>query len=177
MKPAHLALFLLTAILFASASSEAYKSPLNIRECKISDIEFDDGDSFSCTGEQFRILGVDTPKTKHEDHGIKKDQPYGKRAANFTKRALKKAKRIILIGEMKDKYGRRLAHAILDGELLSVKLIKAGLGMETINQHGDTHMPEFAVQILEAAAASPEPKFENPSKWRKKNQTKQEKSR
>lgn len=172
MKPTHLALFLLTAIIFASATSESYKSPLTIRECKISDIEFDDGDSFSCAGEQFRILGVDTPEIKHENHGIKKDQPYGKRAASFTRRALKKAKRIILIGDMKDKYGRRLAHAILDGELLSVKLIKARLGMETISRHGDTHMPEFAIQILEAATASVDPKFENPAKWRKKNQKK-----
>ncbi|MDD2731374.1 MAG: thermonuclease family protein, partial [Candidatus Portnoybacteria bacterium] len=72
----------------------------------------------------------------------------------------------------KDRYGRTLAHVLLDGELLGAKLIKAGLAYESISHFGDNGMPEFALQILEAAKVAPKPSFEEPYKWRKKHQKK-----
>lgn len=138
--------------------------------CPGSEIRYDDGDSFSCRGEDIRVLGVDAPEIRHEKHGILVDQPRGKEAAAFTKDIMIRAKRIAIIKGGKDKYGRRLAHVLIDGDLLAVKIIQKGLGYETISQYGDNGFPEFSIAIKEAAASSPKPDFENPSDWRKKNQ-------
>lgn len=151
--------------------SEAYKG-LDTKLCPIGLVDFDDGDSFSCAGEPIRVLGIDTPEIKHPDHGILEDQRDGRRAASSTQRFLKNAKRILIVRGGKDPYGRTLAHVIVDGELLGVKLIKSGLAYENITHFGDNGMPEFALQILEASKSYPKPKFEAPWEWRKKNQKK-----
>lgn len=140
--------------------------------CKNSEIKFDDGDSFFCGSEEIRMLGIDTPEIIHERHGIFIDQPYGKKAAAFTKKQFERAKRIVIIRGGRGGYGRTLAHVLLDGELLGVKLIKAGLAYENIGRYGDNGLPEFALQITEAARSSPRPNFEDPHAWRQKNQKK-----
>jgi len=135
-------------------------------------MDFDDGDSFSCGDEKIRVLGVDAPEIKHPKHGIANDQPGGPAAALFTKTALQGAKRVLIVRDGKDPYGRTLAHVLVDGELLGAKLIRAGHAYENVTHFGDNGMPEFALQILEAAKVSPKPPFEEPYKWRKRNQRK-----
>lgn len=156
----------------AVKKSTSYEK-LDAKLCPIGLIDFDDGDTFSCEGERIRVLGIDAPETKDPDHGIAEDQESGRSAASATQSILKGAKRVVLVRAGKDAYGRTLAHVIVDGELLGVKLIGRGLAYETVSHYGDNGMPEFALQILEASKSHPKPKFEEPWKWRKKNQKKE----
>lgn len=158
---------------FASAGGKRSNAGLDYSTCPPESIKHDDGDSFFCADEEIRMLGADTPEIIHEEHGIFIDQPKGRKAAAFTKKLLSDAKRIIIVRGGRDKYGRSLAHVLIDGELLGAKLIKAGLAYENVSLYGDNGMPEFALQILEASKISKKPAFENPSDWRKKNQRRQ----
>ncbi len=158
------------SILALSYSTALAKKKLNWSLCEKSKIEFDDGDSFFCGDEDIRILGIDTPEIIHKEHGIFIDQPYGRGAKKLTDKLLKDAKRVVLVRYRKGGYGRTLAHVLVDGELLALQLIRAGLAYETISRYGDNGMPEFALEITEASKTSPKPKFQNPYLWRKKNQ-------
>lgn len=135
-------------------------------------IRMDDGDSFYYRGLTIRILGIDAPEIIHEEHGIFEDQPYGRKAAAMTAALLREAKIIEYLPYQNDKYGRLLAHVFVDGDLLSVYLIKAGLAYETVSYYGDNGFPELAQKIVEAAQESPRPPFENPYRWRRKHQIK-----
>ncbi len=135
-----------------------------------SAIRPDDGDTFFYRDLPIRVLGIDTPEIIHEEHGIFEDQPYGRRAAAFTARALKKAEVIEYLPFQPDKYGRLLAHVFVDHELLAVLLIRAGLAYETVSHYGDNGFPELAEQILSAARQSPRPCFQEPYRWRRKHQ-------
>jgi len=146
------------------------KTSLDWFVCDKSELVFDDGDSFSCGDEEIRVLGIDTPEITHPDHGIFKNQPMGRKTAAFTNRLLQKAERIVIVRGGKGGYGRTLAHVIIDGRLLGVELIRAGLAYANIARYGDNGLPEFALQITEAAKTSPKPKFEDPHMWRRKNQ-------
>ena len=73
----------------------------------------------------FRFLAIDTPET------VKPGTPVafmGKRASNYTKSALKNAKKLQIQydGNQIDKYGRKLAWIFVDGQLLQDKLVKKG---------------------------------------------------
>jgi endonuclease YncB( thermonuclease family) len=153
-------------------SENPVSTELDAYVCPIEKVKFDDGDSFKCDGVDIRVLGVDTPEITHKEHGILKNQEMGREAAAFTKKALRSANRILIIKGGKGHYGRTLAHVMLDGELLSVMLIKSGLGYETISKYGDNGFPLYASVIVEAFKSVPKPKFENPSIWRAKNQQK-----
>ena len=73
----------------------------------------------------FRFLAVDTPETKKPNTPV---AFMGKRASNYTKTALKKAKKIQIQydGAKTDKYGRRLAWVWIDGKLLQKQLVQKG---------------------------------------------------
>lgn len=157
--------FFLPGHLMAKKSTNSFVCPLN-------QLQFDDGDSFACKGEEIRVLGIDTPEIKHPQHGIFKDQRYGQKASAFTKKVFKNSKEILVVRGPKDPYGRTLAHVLVDGELLGVKLLKAGLAYESISKYGEQGFPQYSKEILTAAASGPKPKFENPHDWRKKNQKK-----
>lgn len=135
-------------------------------------IKFDDGDTIGYKGTSFRISGVDTPEIMHKEDGIFEDQPYGRTAAAYTKKLILNAKKVeYLLGE-KDKYGRTLAHVFIDGELLSILLLKKSLGYEIISNFGPGEFPGLARQILAAARSASTPKFERPMYWRGKHQKK-----
>ena len=133
-------------------------------------IQPDDGDTFFYKDLTIRILGIDAPETIHEEHGIHEDQPYGRKAAELTIALLRKAKTVEYLPYKPDKYGRLLAHVFVDGELLAVHLIKAGLAYETVTHYGDNGFPGLAKRILRAARESPRPPFEKPYLWRRKHQ-------
>ena len=86
-----------------------------------------DGDTLRLDdGVKVRLLGVDTPETKHPG---KPRQWYGKEASAFTKKLLT-GRRVLLQTEgkqMKDRYGRMLAYVSLsDGTDVNAELVRQG---------------------------------------------------
>jgi len=88
-----------------------------------------DGDTFKLDNEErVRLLGVDTPETKHPKKPI---QYYGPEASAFTKREIEK--RLVLLEfdrTFRDRYGRILAYVFRqpDEFFLNAELIKQGYG-------------------------------------------------
>ncbi len=82
--------------------------------------------------ERVRLIGVDTPETKHPQKPV---EYYGKEATAFTRRMVQ-GKRVRLEFDQtnsqmghKDKYKRTLAYVFLkDGTFLNVEIIKQGYG-------------------------------------------------
>lgn len=142
------------------------------RYLDIGRVEFDDGDTFLVDGDPVRILGMDAPETRSPKVGIMEDQPYGRAAADSTRALMTRAALLELIPDGEDYYGRRLGHVLVDGELLSVKLIEMGLAYENVSYFGDNGFPDLADRILQASLSSPKPPFEPPYRWRKKHQKK-----
>jgi endonuclease YncB( thermonuclease family) len=140
------------------------------RYLDVSRVRFDDGDSFYLDGKPIRILGMDAPETKSPEVGIFVDQPFGPAAAESTKAIMKRARLLEIIPDGKGTYGRRLAHVLVDGELLAVKMIEMGLAYENVSFFGDNGFPDLADRILKASLQAPKPPFQQPYRWRKKNQ-------
>jgi len=146
-----------------------YGGEANLIRMNQRDIRPDDGDTFFYKDLTIRILGIDTPEIIHKEHGIYEDQPYGRQAAQLTIQILRKAKTVEYLPYQPDTYGRLLAHVFVDGELLSVRLIRARLAYETVSYYGDNGFPGLAQRILQAAKESRRPLFENPYMWRRKH--------
>lgn len=140
------------------------------RYLDVTRVRFDDGDTFFLDGKPIRILGMDTPETKSPKAGILIDQPFGPAAAESTKALMKRACLLEIIPDGRDTYGRRLAHVLVDGELLAVKMIEMGLAYENVSFFGDNGFPDLADQILKASIRAPKPPFQEPYRWRKKHQ-------
>ncbi len=87
-----------------------------------------DGDTLLLTtGERVRLIGVDTPETKHPQKPV---QYFGKEAYLFTKKMTEgKEIRLEYDWQRRDKYGRLLAYVyLLDGTFLNAEIIKQGYG-------------------------------------------------
>jgi micrococcal nuclease len=87
-----------------------------------------DGDTILLNnGEKVRLIGVDTPETKHPQKSV---QRFGKEAYLFTKRMAEgKEVRLEFDWQKRDKYGRLLAYVyLLDGTFLNAEIIKQGYG-------------------------------------------------
>jgi len=169
----HLVLFFLSFILIhcdSRGDERENKNALNLIRIDKSAIRPDDGDTFFYKDLTIRILGIDAPEIIHKEHGIFEDQPYGRKAAVLTINILRKAKIVEYLPFQNDKYGRLLAHVFVDGKLLAVYLIKAGLAYETVSYYGDNGFPGIAERILKAAHESTRPPFERPYKWRRRHQ-------
>lgn len=88
-----------------------------------------DGDTVRLNnGEKVRLIGVDTPETKHPTKPV---QYFGKEASQFTQREIER-RSVVLDYEAnkRDKYGRLLAyvHRAPDQFFLNAELIKQGYG-------------------------------------------------
>ncbi len=116
-----------------------------------------------------RFLGVDTPELRDPEIGFYKDQPYGRKAKEYTRVEIRKARLITYMADGYDRYNRLLVHVFVDGYPLSLKIIEAGLGYETVSVYGDNGFPEIADRILKAAKLHHDLPFENPYIWRQKN--------
>ena len=136
----------------------------------VTRIKFDDGDSFMLGKEPIRLLGYDTPETRSPEVGIYEDQKRGPEAAESTRVWILRAERVEIVKDGRGRYGRRLAHVFVDGELLAVRHLEHGLAYENVSHFGDNGFPDLADRILDAAATGPKPDFEPPYKWRKKHQ-------
>jgi len=87
-----------------------------------------DGDTFVLgSGEKVRLIGVDTPETKHPQKPV---QYFGKEASEFTKQMIEG--KVVVIEydrQRRDRYGRLLAYVYLsDGTFLNAEIIKEGYG-------------------------------------------------
>jgi endonuclease YncB( thermonuclease family) len=138
----------------------------------VSDIRFDDGDTFEIKGKSIRLLGVDTPEIAHPDLGVTEAQPFGPAAAESTRVWMTRARIIEVVYDGLDMYDRRLAHVFLDRELLACRLIRHALAYETVSHYGDNGFPDLAQRIVDASRTSPKPAFEPPYQWKKKHRTK-----
>ena len=138
----------------------------------VSDIGFDDGDTFEIKGKPIRVLGIDTPEIAHPDLGVNEAQPFGPEAAESRRVWLTRARTIEVVYDGRDMYDRRLAHVFVDRELLACRLIRHALAYETVSHYGDSGFPDLAQRILDTSRSSPKPAFEPPYQWKKKHRPK-----
>jgi endonuclease YncB( thermonuclease family) len=87
----------------------------------------------------------------------------------FTRREIKKARVVTCVADGTDRYGRLLVHLFVDDYPLSVRIVEAGLGYETVSAFGDNGFPQIAAMILRAAKLHPDLPFENPYYWRRRH--------
>lgn len=84
-----------------------------------------DGDTLMLEGQvRVRLIGVDTPETKHPRKPV---EPLGPEATEFTRSQVEN--RDVKLGfdrERRDRYGRVLAYVYVDGKLLNEEIIRAG---------------------------------------------------
>jgi micrococcal nuclease len=94
-----------------------------------------DGDTVMLLGGQkVRLLGIDTPETKHPDRPVEKG---GVEAKNYLKKRVE-GKKCVLEYTMKDQfdvYDRLLALIYADGGLVNAELVKNGLAYASPNKY------------------------------------------
>ena len=109
------------------------------------DIDFPDG-KFPDT--RIRLMGIDTPETKHPMVGL---MYYGPEATEFTKSLVlgqPVTLRLDTVGDIRDRYGRLLAYVTLpDGTVLNEELIKQGFAYAYLSfPHTDSAQYEALMQ-------------------------------
>lgn len=134
----------------------------------------DDGDTFDIVWapgdtETVRILGIDTPETRHDAHSIPEDQPGGPEARAFARGAVAFSDKAELVrSNTLDPYGRTLGYFFLDARNYSVSVVVAKLAFETVSHYGDNGFPTESKAVLEAATAVGKPPFEPPHEFRRR---------
>jgi endonuclease YncB( thermonuclease family) len=137
-----------------------------------ADVRVDDGDTINIRWakgdtEVVRILGIDTPETRHLEHDIPYAQPFGPEARDFAEQAFARARRIELLRSATlDPYGRTLGYVFIDDRNYSVLVIDAGLALESVSHYGDNGLPTEAAAVLKAAEAAGPVPFEAPHRYR-----------
>ena len=114
-----------------------------------------DGDTFTVAvngdREKIRLIGVDTPETKHPTKGV---QCWGPEASDFTKATLTKGTRVRLVrdAEARDRYGRLLAYVYLDetNVFFNLELVRLGFARPFPFEPNTSHKAEFAAAAWEA---------------------------
>lgn len=114
-----------------------------------------DGDTFDVDigGERdtVRLIGVDTPETKHPTKGV---QCWGPEASDFTKSLLTVGTRVKLVrdAEARDRYGRLLAYVYLADTNVFVnrELVRLGFARPYPFEPNTTHKATFADAAWEA---------------------------
>ncbi|MGE0434702.1 MAG: thermonuclease family protein [Planctomycetota bacterium] len=152
----------------ASSSSSRPAPPLPSRErivLRFDEVELLDADTARVRGHSVRFLGCDAPEVAGPYHEGDQE-PWASRATDFVRESLRTAGRIeLIVVEQQDRYGRLLGHFFVDGDSVSLRLVRAGLAYETISRFGDYGFEELGKQ-LQAAAAEVTPAFEKPATWR-----------
>jgi len=127
-------LFLLFSLIFYFVST----SLLYAYSCRVEKII--DGDTFICSGEKVRLIGVDTPESSINPH-IEKQRSLGdiKTILKLGEEAKRFVSSVMPVGtvvkleldvQQRDKYGRLLAYVWLpDGRMLNEVLLKEGYAM------------------------------------------------
>ncbi|MCP4580248.1 MAG: thermonuclease family protein [candidate division Zixibacteria bacterium] len=162
-------IFLCSCNLFVEKDIDFIPEGAQVIEMDKAKLTMDDGDSFFYDSLGIRVLGMDTPEIAHPEHGFDEDQAYGREAEALTALIFEGAGNVSYLAFQKDGYGRMLAHVFIDGDLLSIKLIRAGLAYETVSHYGDNGFPQLAERILKAAEESQTKEFIPPHQWRRAN--------
>jgi len=136
-------------------------------------ISVDDGDTVVVRWsaqdiETVRILGIDTPETRHPEHDLPYgQQPFGEQSRAFAQGAFAAATRVELLrAATVDPYGRTLGYLFINGRNYSPLIIRARLAEESVTRYGDNGFPAEAAAVLEAARAAGPLPFESPGAFR-----------
>jgi endonuclease YncB( thermonuclease family) len=135
-------------------------------------VQVDDGDTFVVRWskddlETVRILGIDTPETRHLEHDLPYAQPFGPEARAFARGAFAAATRVELLrARTIDPYGRTLGYVFLNGRNYSVLAVGARFAAESVTFYGDNGLPREAAEVLAAAKAAGPLPFEPPHAFR-----------
>ena len=108
-----------------------------------------DGDTIVLSnGEKVRLIGVDTPETKHSQKPV---EYYGKEATAFTKRMVGgKVVKLKYDVQRRDEYDRLLAYVyLMNGTFLNAEIIKQGYG-HAYTRFPFKYMEEFKLYEKEA---------------------------
>ena len=125
-------------------------------------VEWSKGDS-----EIVRILGIDTPETRHVQHNLPYPQDFGPEARGFALGAFGAATSVeILRAATLDPYGRTLGYLFVNGRNYSVLVVAARLAAETVGHYGDNGFPKEAADVVAAAKAAGPVPFEPPYQFR-----------
>ncbi|MCL4207826.1 MAG: thermonuclease family protein [Pirellulaceae bacterium] len=137
-------------------------------------VRVDDGDTIAIArgegqAEVVRILGIDSPETRHDEHDIPFDQPFGPEAAAFARGVFAMADKVELLrSPTLDPYGRTLGYIFVNGKNYSVLILNARLAVETVSVFGDNGLPIEAAACKAAADAAGPVAFESPYLYRKR---------
>jgi endonuclease YncB( thermonuclease family) len=132
----------------------------------------DDGDTVAIRwsasdAESVRILGIDAPETRHIEHDLPYDQPFGLEAQAFARGAFSVASRIELRrASTLDPFGRTLGYLWIDGRNYSVLVVAARLAEESVTRYGDNGLPQEAAEVLATARQAGPLAFESPGAFR-----------
>jgi endonuclease YncB( thermonuclease family) len=135
-------------------------------------IQVDDGDTVLIRWskddrEIVRILGIDTPETRHLEHNLPYAQSFGPEARAFAQGAFAVANQVELLrASTIDPYGRTLGYLFLNGRNYSVLVVQARLSAETVTFYGDNGLPNEAAEVLAAAKTAGPVPFEPPHVFR-----------
>jgi micrococcal nuclease len=114
-----------------------------------------DGDTIDVarggTTDTVRLLGVDTPETHHPRKPV---ECFGPEAAAYTDSRLR-GRAVQLEGDVegRDRYGRRLAYVILDGERFNDELLRRGFARLLVIEPNHTHARTMLREELDAKRA------------------------
>jgi len=137
-------------------------------------IRVDDGDTIRIVWkpgetETVRILGIDTPETRHIEHDIPFDQPFSREASAFARGVFAMAENVELLrASTVDPYDRTLGYVFVNDRNYSVLVISARLAVETVSHYGDNALPKEAAECLNAASKAGPASFEPPYLYRKR---------
>jgi micrococcal nuclease len=111
-----------------------------------------DGDTLMLEGHvRVRLIGVDTPETKHPRKPV---EPLGPEASEFTRSQVENRDVTLQFDrERRDRYGRVLAYVYVDDKLLNEEIIRAGFSRAETKYKFDRAM---ALRFLEAEAEARE---------------------
>jgi endonuclease YncB( thermonuclease family) len=135
-------------------------------------VRVDDGDTINIRWKKgdteiVRILGIDTPETRHLEHDIPYAQPFGVEAQAFAEKIFADARQVELLRSATlDPYGRTLAYVFVDDRNYSVLIVRARLAVESVSHYGDNGLPKDAADVLAAAEAAGPAPFEPPHRYR-----------
>ena len=83
-------------------------------------------------------MGIDASETRHLEHEIPFDQPFGPEAVAFARGVFAAADRIELVrASTLDPYGRTLGYVFVNAKNFSVLILTARLAVETVSVFGD----------------------------------------
>ena len=135
-------------------------------------VQVDDGDTVVIRWskddvEIVRILGIDTPETRHPEHDLPYAQSFGPEARAFARGAFAAANEVQLLrSRTLDPFGRTLGYVFVNGRNYSVLVVEARFSAETVTFYGDNGLPTEAAEVLAAAKSAGPVPFEPPHAFR-----------